>query len=42
MVFVGALWISVGIATHERVPFVVGGGCLLLAGLVGLAALLEF
>ena len=41
MVAVSLLWFGVGLATHERAPFAVGGAFLGLAILVGVGALLR-
>lgn len=41
LIFVALLWISVGLATRERAPFVLGGAILGLAILVGVGSLLR-
>ncbi len=41
MIFVSLLWFGVGLATHERAPFAVGGAFLVLAILVGVVTLFR-
>jgi hypothetical protein len=41
MIFVALLWIVVGLATYEPMPFAIGGGFLGLSILVGVGSVLR-